>query len=262
MGNKYIGREDAPLEEKIWEMLQKTMIESAKSVLSGRRILHVEGPYGFGVSSVHVEDYEVEPGVISSRSLPMVHIHKSFSVPKRQLAAYEDQGVMPPVKEAAQTARECAFMEDGLIFHGKKDLPGLLHTRGVNKISLSPWEQVGNAANDIIKCITKLDSMGFHGPYSLALSPERYNMLYRIYERGSMSEIEHLKSIVKEGIFKAPVLKNGGVMVCPVPHMTSITLGQDMQIGFIGPTADEMEFYISESIALNLQLPQAVCILE
>jgi hypothetical protein len=35
-----------------------------------------------------------------------------------------------------------------------------------------------------------------------------------------------------------------------------------MTIGFIGPAEDQMEFFISESLALRLLRPQAVCVLE
>jgi hypothetical protein len=39
-------------------------------------------------------------------------------------------------------------------------------------------------------------------------------------------------------------------------------LGQDMMIGFIGPSGGELEFSISESLALRVRQPKSICVLE
>ncbi len=46
--SKYLGREDAPIGSEVWEVPDKAMVEAAKSVFAGRRILHTEVPFGFG----------------------------------------------------------------------------------------------------------------------------------------------------------------------------------------------------------------------
>jgi hypothetical protein len=38
-------------------------------------------------------------------------------------------------------------------------------------------------------------------------------------------------------------------------------LGQDMSIAFIGPAGGEIEFMITESLALYIRRPQAICVL-
>jgi uncharacterized linocin/CFP29 family protein len=52
MTNKYLFRVDAPIEAGTWEILDQTMLEVAKSILSGRRILNIYGPYGLGLKAV------------------------------------------------------------------------------------------------------------------------------------------------------------------------------------------------------------------
>jgi hypothetical protein len=42
----------------------------------------------------------------------------------------------------------------------------------------------------------------------------------------------------------------------------SVVLGQDMQVGFIGPAGGEIEFAVSESLALHIRQPQAICVLK
>jgi uncharacterized linocin/CFP29 family protein len=58
MANKYLARDDAPFGSEIWEILDKTMVEAAKSQLTGRRLLHIEGPYGVGLKAIPLQDTE------------------------------------------------------------------------------------------------------------------------------------------------------------------------------------------------------------
>ena len=66
----------------------------------------------------------------------------------------------------------------------------------------------------------------------------------------------------KEGILKAPILKDGGVLLASSRQYASIVLGQDMAIGFIGPSGEEVEFSVTESLAVRIRQPQALCALK
>lgn len=262
MANKYLARGDAPFGEKLWKTLDDAMIEAAKSRLVGRRLLHVEGPFGLGLKSVPLRDVEVKPGVLAGESLPLLMIQKEFALGVRDLAGYEREKIALDLSALTETALECAALEDDLLFNGTKGMPGLLTAKGVSRHKLTPWEKVGTAADDVIQAVTALDGAGFHGPYSLALAPARYNLLLRLYERGNKSELEHVGRIVTEGVFKAPNLKSGGVLLASGRQFASIMLGQDMTIGFVGPAGDELEFTISESLALLIRRPDSICVLE
>ena len=171
MANKYLLREDAPIEAKTWEILDETMLEAAKTVLSGRRILTVEGPYGLGLKVVALSDPTVESAPVTSPVLPLALIVRDFTMSKRDLAAFEKDGVMLDTKPVATTAIECAKLEEELLYKGTKEAAGLLTAKGSNQVKLSAWDEVGTAAEDIINAITELDNAGFHGPYNLALAP-------------------------------------------------------------------------------------------
>lgn len=148
-----------------------------------------------------------------------------------------------------------------MIFSGTSGVLGLLTVEGTQQQQLSAWEDVGTAVDDVVKAITALDNAGFHGPYILALAPARYNLLFRRYPQGNQSEMEHMRTMVTEGVVKAPALE-GGLLLASGRHYASIVLGQDMSIGFIGPAGGEIEFAISESLALHIRWPQAICVLE
>ncbi|MGQ9494115.1 MAG: family 1 encapsulin nanocompartment shell protein [Anaerolineae bacterium] len=269
MANKYLSREDAPISAAVWEKLDATMIEAAKSQLVGRRLLYLEGPYGLGLKTIPLEDAVItaaadSPEVVASSVIPVSLIRTTFVLGTRDLASYERDGVALDLHKVVEAAIACARLEDDLVFNGmaKLRVPGLLNVPGNNKVKLSAWEKTGDAAEDLIKALTVLDSNGFHGPYSLALAPSRYNLLFRRYPQGNQTEMEHLQSIVTAGIFKAPIFKDGGVLLASGLQYASIVIGQDMSIGFIGPAAGDLEFSISESLALRVRQPKSICVLE
>ena len=65
MSNEYLTREDAPIGPEAWKALDDTMIQAARSVLTGRRLLHIEGPYGLGLKSVPMQDNIIGDGMVT-----------------------------------------------------------------------------------------------------------------------------------------------------------------------------------------------------
>ena len=288
MASKYLSREDAPVSPALWKRLDEVAIEAAKSQLVGRRLLHIEGPYGLGLKAIPLDDRivspswaqsdegsdkdedliadefdEIGPEIVASPVIPLALIRHAFALGGRDLASFERDGVSLDLAPVAEAAIACARVEEELVFHGSVDLDvsGLLNAEDSHAVKLSAWDKAGHAANDVIKAVTELDSGGFHGPYCLALSPSRYNLLYRLYPQGNHTELAHLESIVTAGIFKAPVLNEGGVLLASGEQFASIVIGQDLTVGFIGPSDGDLEFSISESLAVRIRQPKAICTL-
>lgn len=261
MANPYLQREGAPFGAEVWKALDAAMVGAAKGQLAGRRLLHVEGPFGLGLKAVPLEDVETDAGRVA-RILPIVLIEKRFSLGVRDLAAFERDGVTLDLAPVASAAIAAARQEDGLIFQGSEGAPGLLTAKGASRLELSSWDEVGAAADDVMRAVTTLDGAGFHGPYALALAPALYNRLFRLYPGGNRSELEHLQTMVTGGILKAPALEGGGVLLATGPQYASIVLGQDMAVGFVGPAEGGLEFSVTESLAPLVRQPKAICVLK
>lgn len=262
MTGSYLGRDDAPLEAGTWKLLDTAMVESAKSQLTGRRILSIEGPYGFGLKAIALSDYAIEDGIIGTTTLPLTMIRTEFSLTKRDLAAYERDHMFLDTTAVACAAMDAAVKEDKILFTGLPGLPGLLNAEGAGSLTLNRWEKVGTAADQIIDAVTKLDTAGFQGPYSLALAPAQYNLLLRRYPQGDGTELDHIRTIVTDGVVKAPALKKGGILLASGSQYSSIIIGQDMAVGFNGPVGDLLEFQIYESLALLIRVPESILVLK
>jgi uncharacterized linocin/CFP29 family protein len=262
MDEKFLGRGDAPVSEETWNLLDAAMVEAAKGMLSGRRLLGISGPYGLGLKAVPLSDGRGRKGFVTSDLLQVPLIQVPFFLGKRDIAAYERDRVAFDTCAVATAACAAATGEDTLVFRGAPGIPGLLSARGSQSVKISPWETVGAAADEIIGAVTALDDAGFHGPYTLGLAPARYNLLFRRYPQGEGTELDHLRSIVAGGVHKAPVLKDGGVLLASGRQYAEIVLGQDMSVGFIGPAGEELEFSISESLVPLIHAPGAICVLK
>ncbi len=271
MSGEKLHREDAPFSEKLWRRIDERVIDAARSQLSARRLLHIEGPMGFGTRSVgagesHVETSPVDDSVSVSVGEPMqlALIEREFRLSARDVAAFESGRGPIDLTPATEAALACAEQEDDLIFNGSKSLSaeGLLTAKGTLKAPLSSWQEVGKAADDVIAAVTKLDEAGFHGPYTLALAPSLYNLLYRRYPQGDRTELEHIRQIVGDGVVKAPAVRDGGVLVESSRALSSILVGLDLTTDFIGPAGSAYELVVMESVALWLKARSAVCVMK
>ena len=270
MSAKFLQRDDAPFGGQVWEKIDNTVVAAARGQLCGRRFLHVKGPYGLGFKALPGADKPVDDKTTGDAKMtascvtPLAMIQSEFSLAIRDVAAYEQSGLPLDLGDAAKAAIDCARQEDNLIFNGSKALgiKGLLNIEGTHSVKLKSWDDVGAAANDIIQAVTALDGSGFHGPYALALVPKLYNLLFRRYPQGNATELEHLSQIITDGIVKAPAVQAGGVLLCTSGPFANIVLGQDLMTGFNGPAANAYEFPVSESVALWLTQPEAVCVLK
>jgi uncharacterized linocin/CFP29 family protein len=262
MTNKYLGRDDAPIGSEVWQLLDQTLVRVARSSLSGRRLLQVEGPFGLSLRTIPLPDTGLSESLAVAGAIPLVLIHHSFTLSSRDLAGFERHPTVLNLEPLVGAVKACSQQEDEIIFSGTGTLPGLLTTSGTNSFTLSDWDRVGTAADDLTAAITVLDEAGAHGPYTLALPPSRFNRLFRLYEHGNLSEFGHLGTIVAGGIIKTPALDQAGVLLDAGDQCASVILGQDMTVGYVGPTGTDIEFSVSESLALMARRPASICVLK
>lgn len=267
MANKYLAREDAPFSAEMWSKIDNIVVDAAKSQMSARKLLDIEGPFGIELKSVPLNDQIINDGdvkLLSGGVLPVPLIETEFSLSARDLSVFEETGFALDTEAVVKAAMAVAAMENELIFEGNKQvgISGLLNTAGTQSIKLNNWQEIGTAANDIIGAINTLDKAGFHGPYTLALSNDLYNMLFRLYPQGYQIELQHIISVVGSSVIKAPGIKNGGVLLASGKQFASIVMGQDLITGFIGPEGPDYRFKISESLVPWIRVPSAACVLK
>lgn len=263
----YLNRSQAPFETSVWNAIDDAAVEAASDLLTGRRFLEIEGPYGAGLTSVEVgnDDYcrqpaEGEAGAVLGRAISVPMLRRGFKLSIRRVAAHLENGQPlndAPVQDAAEAV---AAREEEFIYYGQPDfqLPGLMTAEKRSQQPGGDWTQVDQALNDVLAGVTRLDEAGFRGPYALALEPALYNGLFRRYPGTDMLQLEHLRRLCTTGIYKAPI--KGGVLVDH--RVGALVIGQDLMAGYAQQDGIHYHLYLSESLVFRLDEPKAICTIE
>lgn len=246
------------------DRIEEAAILAAREILSGRRIIDVEGPYGIGLTTVEVGNDDrcrqpgpEEAGAVVSQALSVPMIYRRFAISKRRIAAFQETGQPLNLKVAEDAAQAVAAREEEFIYQGQPDfhLGGLLTVDGRQNVKAGNWDNVDEVLGDVITAVNVLDGKGYRGPYGLALAPELYNGLFRRYAGSDLLQIEHLKRLCTRGIVKAAI--EGCVLVAR--DVGSIVLGQDLQVNHLTSDAAHEHFAVNESLILKIEAPDAIC---
>src|ERR1700734_661065 len=124
----YLTRGQAPFANDVWEQLDKAAIAAARDLLTGRRFLPLEGPFGIGLTAIEYgeDDYYRHPGPGAAaggigRAVSVPMIRKIVHISTRLIAAnLENQQPLDlsPVEDAAEAVAE---REEDLIYRGVSD---------------------------------------------------------------------------------------------------------------------------------------------
>ena len=85
------------LAPELLDKIEHAADSAARDILTGRKILDVEGPYGLGLTNLEVGNDDIcrEPGpdeasAVVSQALSVPMIYRRFSLSKRRIAAAQE----------------------------------------------------------------------------------------------------------------------------------------------------------------------------
>jgi len=261
----YFNRDEARLPGDLWNAIDEAAANAARELLTARRFLDVEGPFGVGLTAIESGNDEYrqpdrnEAAAVISRTVPVPMLRQSFQLSIRRVAAHVENAQainLSPVQDAAEAV---ANAEERIVYYGQPDfgLPGLLTIDARQRVEGGDWSALDRALQDAVAAATKLDERGFRGPYSLVLAPALYNALFRLYPGTDVLQLEHLRRLCTGGIYKASI--DGGLMVDPRAGV--LVVGQDLRSGYVCQDGMHYQLYVSESIVLRIDEPKAICTL-
>ncbi|NGQ97228.1 bacteriocin family protein [Brevibacillus sp. SYP-B805] len=270
---------DAPLSPDEWRQLDETVVEMARRQLVGRRFIDIYGPLGEGIQAISNDLYEESRvGALNLRgegleltqpsrrvSLTIPILYNDFVLYWRDISQARTLGIPLDFSGAANAAAGCALLEDDLIFNGSPafELPGLMNVTGRLTHLKSDWMESGNAFADIVEARNKLLKMGHSGPYALAVSPELYSLLHRVHQGTNVLEIEHIRSLVTEGVYQTPAIQGrAGVLVSCGRHNLDLAIAEDFNTAFMEDEQMNSVFRVYECVVLRIKRPSAICTLE
>src|SRR5919106_4722527 len=140
-----------PFSSELMEKIEEAAVSAARDILSGRRIIDVEGPYGLGLTALEVGNDDVcrqpapeEASAVMSHALSLPMIYRRFSISKRRIAAFEELRLPLNLKMVEDAAQAVALREEEFIYQGqpKFHVQGLLTAEGRNSLDGGNWNNV------------------------------------------------------------------------------------------------------------------------
>jgi uncharacterized linocin/CFP29 family protein len=255
-----MGEERLPgaVTSDLMNRIEGSAVSAAREILSGRRIIDVEGSYGVSLTTVEVgnDDRCREPGpeeasAVVSRALSVPMIYRRFAISKRRIAAFRETGQPLNLKVAEDAAQAVATREEEFIYHGQPDfhLGGLLTVDGRQNVNAGNWDNVDEVLGDVIAAVNVLDGKGYRGPYGLALAPDSPLCRFRSApDRASQAPMYARHRQSRHCRMRSRRSRRG-----------IIVLGQDLQVSHLTSDAAHENFAVSESLILKIEAPDAIC---
>jgi len=268
----FLARDTFPFPQDFWDNIDKTVVDTVRKNLVGRKFLTIFGPLGAGTISVQIDDIssveEIAEGAVrtSGRTLIEVpQIFEDFILRWRDIENSEMTGAPVDLSRAIVAAQAMARKEDSLIFFGNEFLgyEGLMNASGTMKMKRGDWSTGENAFSDIAKGLSSFESKGIIGRCALIVSPDLFVQLQRIQPALGMMEAERIRQMLGGSLFIAPVLgKDKAVLVCAEPQYMDLAVGKDMETGYLEPKDFNHVFRIIETAALRIKCRDAIIVYE
>jgi len=270
---EYLSRTSSPVTEELWQLIDEATVRTARSVLTGRRVLTMTGPLGIGTGSVPVDDQDqkaetASDGFIVTRGRRMVELptlYEDFTLYAKDLAQSEKAGYPADLSAVMAAAQAMALKEDRLIFLGNAKLgyDGLLSVPNANRLAKGDWAEGENAFTDVAAGIETLVSKGVYGAYTLVVSPTLYMQMQRRQQALGMMEIERVSKLVEGRLFRSPVLgKHQAVLVSAQPQNMDLVVGQDLAAAYLEQRDLNHVFRLTETVLPRIRRQQAVAVFD
>jgi uncharacterized linocin/CFP29 family protein len=259
----HLMREKAPVTDAAWEQVDAEAARSLKNFLAARQLVDFVGPLGWQQSAVDTGRIDSDTGTplgrvesARRRVLPLVELRAPFTLSRDELDTVERGGNDPDLQPVIDAGREAALAEDHLVFNG--DPPAGI--AGI--ITASPYEAVaiGDDYSDypqwVAKAVTVLRTADIAGPYAIALGTCCYTGVTETIEHGGYPVLEHLRQLLGGPVVWAPAV-DGAVVLSQRGGDYVLTVGQDFSIGYRDHTLSTVDLYIEESLAFQVNTPEA-----
>jgi uncharacterized linocin/CFP29 family protein len=276
----FLQRDQAPLGPDEWAAIDQAVVQTAQSVLVGRRFISLVGPFGPGIEalpndilsgagSAHLDllgnDESDALDIERRRFLPLPVLYKDFWIHWRDLESSRQLGVPLDVGKPAAAAAATAPTEDRLIFAGELGLglPGLRSIEGRQALPMSDWGSMGRAFADVVEGVRVLTQAGFTGPYALAVSPRLYADLNRIFDDSGVLELEQVEKLARRGVYPTAVLPEpGALLIDSGAQNLDLAVGLDLSTAYVETSNLNHRFRVVESLVLRIRRPGAICTFE
>lgn len=260
-----LHRELAPVSASAWAQIEDEAQRTLKRYLAARKVVDLIGPQGFDLAAVgtgHARD--IPPlcaglEVAQREVTPVLELRVPFRLSRKAIDDVErgsNDSDWQPLKDAAKTI---AYAEDHVVFEGypQGGIDGIQQVSSNRKLTLP--QDIRDYPEAVAEAVNALRLAGVNGPYALVLGADPYTLITGGSDDG-YPVLKHIQKLVDREIIWSPAIK-GGVLVTTRGGDFDLTIGQDLSIGYLGHSAQDVELYLQETLTYRTQTAEASVIL-
>ncbi len=268
MTTDLLRREQAPILDEAWKLIDQEASRVLKLQLAGRKLVDFRGPEGWELAAVNTGRLGAASGAASKgvrvavREVhPVLELHAPMRLPLRELETVGYGATNPDLRPVTRAAEEVARAEDGVIFNGL-DEPSI---QGIIGASPHPHLRLSSAADwpkVILAALDVLRQAGVGGPYAVALGSRAYEDVFAARPEGYPIAKQLQSQILDEGaIVQAPAI-DAGVVLSTRGGDFELTVGHDLAVGYARTEGEDVDLYLCESFAFRVLEPAAAVVID
>jgi uncharacterized linocin/CFP29 family protein len=258
-----LRRNLAPILPEAWKLIDEEATRVLRLTLGARKLIDIDGPRGWHRASVN--DGRIAPlgraeqGPLSIEGVsfavrvvqPLVEVRVPFALPMHELdhvaRGARDLDLEPVILAAERIARA----EDAAVFYGlpAAGITGIIPASSHPSIPLP--RDVTEFPRVVAEALEHLRRAGVDGPFALALGPDPYSALSQSAEDGYPIRKRIEQQLIDGPLIWAPALE-GGVVLSTRGGDFSLTVGQDISVGYDWHDKDVIALYLTESMTFRV----------
>jgi uncharacterized linocin/CFP29 family protein len=263
----HLLRDNAPISDAGWELLDSEARERLTPGLAARRLVDFAGPHGWQHSATNLGRTTAMATAPSKRVsglrrrvLALVEVRADFEVSRAELRDGDRGADDVDLRQLDRAAYQLAVAENVAVFDGWKGA-----FVGIGQASPHEQLQLGDAADGYARhaaaAIDTLRGSGIDGPYAMALGREQYRNVLEGADRGGYPLIEHLPKILAGSIVWAPGIE-GAIVLSTRGGDFVFECGQDASIGYQSHDDETVRLYLEETFSFHVATPEAAVVLK
>jgi uncharacterized linocin/CFP29 family protein len=248
----------APMPNSAWEEINERAEDVINSMLTTRKSLKVNGPFGLDKTMVASGRLNLVKNSIKENVKiglydikPLLETRINF-----ELSRWELDNILRGAKDIdlenlEKAAHELALFEEEVIYNGLKEanIKGLVNEAG-HRMSLNNDSQ--DILDKISDAVFTLKKSYVSGPFNLIVSKDLYKALNKIHGAKILRDL--VKSIIGGNVYLSEVI-NGGLLL-PLNHDDiEFTIGQEYTVGYENHNEKDIKLFIMNSFTLRVLDP-------
>ncbi len=256
----FLKRHLAPLTEEAWDGIDERATEVLKSVLTARKVVHVEGPSGLNHTAIpegRLSILEENPEKVSTglyKVKPLVETRTEFTLNRWEMDNLTRGARDVDLEPLEEAARKAALFEENAIFNGYAKG----HIEGLDQVANKTLE-FGQDASSIMDAVTDgvltLQGNFASPPLTLVAGEKAWHQIN--HEAGAYPLYRQIKELLEGDILFSPALE--GALLLPCDHEDlELNLGIDFSIGYQYHDSKHVMLYIAESFTFRVLDPALI----